>query len=774
MTPIASQAVCRPSRERWRLRIRGVVQGVGFRPFVWRMATERGLTGWVRNESDAVLIEAEGDTAELTAFEQALRHRPPANARIIEITAEAVALEDAADFEIHRSMAGRDRAAHVLADLAPCPTCLAEMADPADRRHRYPFINCTDCGPRYSIIEDLPYDRARTAMRAFALCPACSAEYGDPGSRRFHAEPTACAACGPELSLLASSGDMRPRGDDALREAAAALRHGQIVAVKGVGGFHLMTDARNDWAVRRLRDGKDRETKPFAVLFPDLATVGRHCRLDALAEAALTSPARPILLLPKAGAALAPSVAPGNPRLGALLPYSPLHHLLLQDLGFPLVATSGNRGGEPIVRDDAAALKRLSGVADLFLTHNRPIVRPIEDSVVQVVCDGLQVLRRGRGYGLLAAPLKHPAGGILAYGGHLKTTVALTTTDGILCSPHIGDLETADGRRAHGDAVADISRLHAVAPRLAVRDPHPDYPSSTAAERSGLPVTVVQHHVAHIAACLAEHGSAPPALGFAWDGSGYGPDGTVWGGEALRLDRTGWQRVARLRPFRLPGGDAAIREPRRSAIGLLQAAYGDGWLTMDDLLPVADFDPIERAVIGRAIARGFNAPLTSSVGRLFDGIAALCGLGLRSGHEGQAATALEAAAGSLPFSAAYPFPVRDTDGAPGLEIDWHPALDLIVADLRCGRPVAEIAAALHHGLAGSVVTVARRIGEPKVVLTGGCFQNVRLTETAVDALQSAGFAPLWHRELPPNDGGLAVGQAAWATWMETREERSCV
>lgn len=772
MATAASEAR-QEAQVRRRFRIRGTVQGVGFRPFVWHAATALGLTGWVRNTADGVTVEAEGAPDALRALEAALRDPAPHHARVAEVTVDTMGSEGSNTFEVLDSDASGSRDLHVLADIATCGACLAEMADPSDRRYRYPFINCTDCGPRHSIIEDLPYDRANTAMRGFPLCPQCQAEYEEPANRRFHAEPNACPVCGPQLSLLDPSGAPIAERESAFQKAVAALRDGRIVAVKGIGGFHLLADARNETAVRRLRTRKRRVDKPFAVMFPSLDAVRDHCRLDAVAEAALIGAARPIVLLARTGRPLAPSVAPDNPRLGALLPYTPLHHLLIAELGFPLVATSGNLSEEPIVRDDGEALSRLHTVADLFLTHDRPIVRPVEDSVVQIVCGEPQLLRRGRGYGPLAG---NPCGlrsGILAVGGHLKTTVALTGNDAILSSPHVGDLETAEARRAHTAAAADLIRLHGIDARLAVRDLHPDYASGRTAERSGLPVVAVQHHVAHAAGCLAEHGLTPPALAIVWDGSGYGPDGTVWGGEALHLTPTGWTRVARLRPFPLPGGEAAVREPRRSALGLLHAAYGGACLAVPDLPPVAAFDPTERSVLATALARGVNAPLTSSIGRLFDAIAGLCGLGQRSDYEGQTAAALEAAAGSGRSPRAYDFPIRETAGEPGLEIDWAPALDAIIADLRDGRAVPEIAAALHDGLAAAILALARRIGEPQVALTGGCFQNVRLTETAVNALRAAGFEPIWHREIPPNDGGLAYGQAAWAGWMEERETKPC-
>ncbi len=754
--------------------VHGAVQGVGFRPFVYRQATALGLTGWVRNSAAGVTIEVEGSSADIDGLLHAIRHSPPANARVTEIAVATIEPRCDSGFTIHASDSAGMRGAEILPDLATCEACLAEMLDPADRRYRYPFINCTQCGPRYSIVEGLPYDRSCTSMRRFVMCTDCQAEYDNPLDRRFHAEPNACSACGPRLTLLDLSGAVLERDDEALLTAAAAIRAGRIVAVKGIGGFHLLVDARNEEAVRRLRVCKRRGAKPFAVMFCSLADVRAACRLNAAAEKLLTGTARPIVLLERSGRPVAPSVAPQTSRLGAMLPYSPLHHLLMRELGFPVVATSGNVGGEPIVTGETVAPHRLAGIADLFLVHDRPILRPVDDSVAQIVCGRPQLLRRARGYAPRPVAAEGIPEGILAFGGHLKTTVAVTAVGGVILSQHLGDLETAAARRTHRAALSDVTRLHGLRPRLAVRDLHPDYASTRAAETAGLPVVAVQHHVSHVASCLAEHGLAPPALGIAWDGTGYGPDGTVWGGEFLYVTHADWRRCARLRPFRLPGGEAAAREPRRAALGLLFAAYGGKCFALTDLPPVAAFSGAELAVLRRMLERGVNAPLTSSMGRLFDAFASLCGLIQRSSYEGQAAMMLERAALNRMINQSWDFPVRREPAHRAiLEIDWQPALDALLADERARMDVGRISGAFHRGLAAAAVAVAERIGERRVVLTGGCFQNVHLTEATVAALRGAGFEPVWHRWIPPNDGGIALGQAVWASWTERRGEKSC-
>jgi hydrogenase maturation protein HypF len=759
-----------------RIVVRGAVQGVGFRPFVHRRATALGLVGWVGNSSEGVTVEAEGNAGPLTALVAAIRESPPTNATIAAIEVQAIEPRGDSVFTIRPSETAGARIAQVLPDLATCPECLRELFDPSDRRYRYPFINCTQCGPRYTIIEEIPYDRVRTSMRRFAMCPACEAEYADVESRRFHAEPNACSDCGPRLSLWNVTGTTLARDDDALLGAAAAVRDGQIVALKGIGGFHLLADARNESALRRLRIRKRREYKPFAVMFPSIADVAATCQFSLAEKALLMGTARPIVLLRRSGEGVANTTAPGCPWLGVLLPYAPVHHLVMRELGFPIVATSGNVSDEPIVTNERDALERLSGIADLFLVHDRPIVRPVDDSVVRVVNDRELMLRRARGYAPATIPVKGARSGILAVGGHLKTTIALTAGDSVILSQHIGDLDTPSARQAHACAVADTTRLHAARPRLAVRDLHPDYGSSRAMEMIDAPVLTVQHHVAHVAACMAEHGMLPPVLGVVWDGTGYGPDGTVWGGEFLRITRSGWRRVAHLRSFRLPGGDVAAREPRRAAVGLLYEAFGDAALTMTELAPVAAFSsPMARATLRDMLMHGINAPLASSGGRLFDAFAALCGLRQRASYEGQAAAELEWVASNGAAGRSYEFPIREPTrrDAPWI-IDWQPALQATLVELRSGATPGAISAALHSGLARAIAEVAVRTGERRVVLTGGCFQNARLTEAAVEALRDAGCQPIWHRRVPPNDGGIALGQAVWAAWMERRREMPCV
>jgi len=759
---------------RLRILVRGAVQGVGFRPFVHRRATALGLAGWVGNSTEGLTVEAEGAAAQVAALVEAIRDSPPMNATVAVVEVQEIAPRGEADFAIRPSQTAGIRAAQVMPDLATCPDCLAELFNPSDRRYRYPFINCTQCGPRYSIVEDIPYDRARTSMRRFPMCAACQAEYEDPSDRRFHAEPNACPECGPRVSLWDSAGGTLARDGAALLATVAGLRQGRIVAVKGIGGFHLLADARDEAVVRRLRVRKRREEKPFAVMFSSLADVAASCRVAPDEEALLTAPARPIVLLRRTGGPVAQMVAPGNPWLGALLPYAPLHHLLMRDLGFPVVATSGNITDEPIATDEKDALGRLAGIADLFLVHDRPIVRSVDDSVARVVCGRELMLRRARGYAPVPFMLKGMRSGILAVGGHLKTTVALTSAGSAVLSQHIGDLETVAGREAHTRTIADATRLHAAQPRVVVRDLHPDYAASRAAEALGLPVVAVQHHVAHIAACMAEHGILPPVLGVAWDGTGYGPDGTVWGGEFLLVTKGGWRRLAHLRPFRLPGGEAVAREPRRAALGLLYAAFGESAFAMTDLAPVAAFLPAERAVLRTMLARGINAPLASSAGRLFDAFAALCGLRQRASYEGQAASELEWAADGCATGRRYAFPVREpmrTD-MPSI-VDWQPALEATLADLRAGATPGAVSEALHNGAAATIGEVATRMRERCVILTGGCFQNARLTEAAVAALRAAGYEPVWHQRVPPNDGGIALGQAVWAAWTEQWGETPC-
>ncbi len=767
-------AVAEPAATPGRLAVlvQGRVQGVGFRPFVHRLATGLGLAGHVTNTPAGVRIEIEGPAGRIDTFLERLRREAPLRAAIEGLETEPLAPRGGRGFRIAASLVEGTGTALPAPDLATCDDCLRELLDPGDRRYRYPFVNCTQCGPRYSIVETLPYDRGRTTMRCFTMCRACRAEYGDPESRRFHAEPNACPACGPRLSLRDPRGRFLACEEAALQGAIDALREGRILAIKGIGGFHLAVDAGNAAAVRRLRLRKNRPDKPFAVMFPDMAALRTACSLGDAEEAALTGPARPILLLRRReGAPIAVEVAPENPLLGAFLPYSPLHHLLLRDCGFPLVTTSGNRSDEPIVTGEEEAVVRLGGIADLLLVHDRPIVRPVEDSVLRVIDGAPVLLRLGRGFAPLAVPLPGAEPGILALGGHLKAGIAVTLPERIVAGGHLGDLESAEAREVFGRETEALARLFRVSPRLVLHDRHPDYATSHMAGGFGAACTAVQHHLAHVAACMAEHGLAPPALGIAWDGTGFGGDGTVWGGEFLLVEERGWRRVAHLRRFPLPGGERAVREPRRAAFGLLHAAFGEGFVEDTDLPPVAAFTRAERRVLLRMLERGINSPRTSSIGRLFDAVASLCGLCQRASHEGQAACALEWAAEEAEAAAPYPFPLRPADGM--LELDWQPALETLLAELRAGAPAGHIAARLHAGLAAAVAAVAERFGITQVVLSGGCFRNALLLRFTAARLRDAGFRPVCHRRVPPDDGSLALGQAAAVTRGWNREKEGC-
>jgi hydrogenase maturation protein HypF len=757
-------------RERLRVVVTGAVQGVGFRPFVYRLALALRIEGWVRNSPQGVFIEVEGDHPALDSFlARLLADRPP---RAVIQGLETSWLDPCghAGFEILESATDGALVAVVLPDIATCDDCLAEIFDPSDRRYRYPFTNCTNCGPRFSIIESLPYDRPGTSMKGFTMCDACRREYDDPCNRRFHAQPNACPACGPRLTLLDEHGNAVATADAALGDAAAAIREGRIVAVKGLGGFHLVVRADDEAAVQRLRARKHREEKPFALLFPSLADVGRASVVSPAEARLLTSPESPIVLLQRRdhpACTVAASVAPRNPTLGVMLPCTPLHHLLIRAVNAPVVATSGNLSDEPICTDERGAVERLGGIADLFLVHDRPIVRHVDDSIVRVVLDRELVLRRARGYAPLPIPLRRPAPPLLAVGAHLKNTVAITAGPNVFISQHIGDLETRQALAAFRQVIQSLCTLYRSNPVRVVTDLHPDYVSTRHAKTLGLPVVAVQHHYAHVAACMADNDLDGRVLGVSWDGTGYGSDGSVWGGEFLLTDDKGFERVATLRPFRLPGGERAVREPRRAALGLLYALHGAAVGSREDLPTVAAFEPATRALLVQALERELNAPLTTSAGRLFDAVASLTGSRQTSTFEGQAAMELEAALDARAVDA-YPFVLTD-DGAafagppwkaPATVVDWQPMVEAILADVAAQVPVGVISGRFHASLAKMIVRVALRVGEPRVVLTGGCFQNRRLIELAVQGLRDAGFRPYWHQRVPPNDGGISLGQIA--------------
>ena len=752
--------------ERAKVTVLGAVQGVGFRPFVYRLARELHLNGWVLNSSQGVFIEIEGPLYMLQAFLVRLEKEKPPLALVQSLEFSFLDVVGYDGFEIRHSDHTGLKTALILPDVGICSHCLQEILDPTNRRYRYPFTNCTNCGPRFSIIEQLPYDRPNTSMKQFGLCPDCEKEYYDPSDRRFHAQPNACSQCGPHLELWNGQGEVLARENEALRKAAEFVGNGKILALKGIGGFQLIVDAREERSVVCLRGRKRREGKPFALMYPSLEPVKRDCVVSTLEERLLVSPESPIVLLARrsGGSMVAASVAPGNPCLGVMLPYTPLHHLLLLELRFPIVATSGNLANEPICVDECEALKRLEGIADFFLVHNRPIVRHVDDSIARVVCGREMVLRRARGYSPL--PVRMPASlpCVLGVGAHLKNSVALSVGRDVFISQHIGDLETATALSAFHKTVADLPRLYDSQPELIACDLHPDYLSTKYAIEARMPLEQVQHHWAHVLACMAENQLEAPVLGVSWDGTGYGTDGTIWGGEFLLTDQDSFQRVAHFRQFRLPGGEAAVKEPRRSALAVLHEIWGDSGLQGRDLVPIAEFSEKELMLIRQMLTKGLNAPLTSSTGRLFDAVASLVGLRQRVTFEGQAAIELESVIDSEVVDL-YPFEIGG--GLPHI-IDWAPMIGEILIDLRRGISAGRISAKFHNTLAEMIVGIAREIAEPKIVLTGGCFQNRYLLERSVLRLSQAGFRPYWHQRVPTNDGGIALGQVAAAARARRR------
>jgi hydrogenase maturation protein HypF len=751
---------------RARARVRGTVQGVGFRPHVYRLARELGLAGWVRNDARGVTAEVEGTPAAVDAFFARLAAEAPPLARVQGVEREPLAPSGAHGFAIVTSAAGGSPDAAVSPDVATCEDCLAELFDPADRRYRYPFVNCTSCGPRFTIAKGVPYDRPLTTMASFAMCPDCRREYDDPADRRFHAQPNACPACGPHVRLVG-----REAAGDPIEAAARALVGGLIVAVKGVGGYHLACDAGNEWAVRALRTRKHREDRPFALIARDLAAARELVELTAEDEELLCSRARPIVLAARCpGASVGESVAPATRELGVMLPYAPLHHLLLADVaalaGGALVLTSGNVSDEPIAYDDADALERLDGIADLFLVHDRPIHIRTDDSVVRSVrVDGVRrplVIRRSRGFVPDAAALPVPARRpLLAVGAEQKNTFCVAKGARAWVGHHVGDLEHFATHTAFRDGIEHFERLFAVEPALIAHDLHPDYLSTAYAfEREGVELVGVQHHHAHLAACLAEHGLAGDAVGAIYDGTGYGTDGTVWGGELLAGGLRSFERVGHLRPVRLPGGAAAIREPWRMACAWLTESFGEPRPLPATLR--AHVDPERWSRVADLARSGLASPVTTSMGRLFDAVAALCGIVPRANYEGQAAVELEAAADRR-ARGAYVLPVA---AGPPLTLDARETIRQVVADLEAGVEPGPISARFHAAVADATAAACAGATEARgldtVVLSGGVFQNSLLLEAVAERLAAVRLRVLVPRVLPPNDGGISYGQAAVA------------
>jgi hydrogenase maturation protein HypF len=754
--------------DRARVRVSGTVQGVGFRPFVHRHAVELGLTGFVLNDSGGVLIDVEGEPARISELVRRVAEDPPPLARVAGVSTERLEPTGrTGGFRIVESEGGGAPAVPVSIDSATCDNCLAEIFDPADRRYRYPFTNCTNCGPRYTIVLGVPYDRPATTMAPFRMCAACQEEYDDPGDRRFHAQPNACPSCGPELTW-AVPGEATSHGEQALDAAIDALRRGAVVAMKGIGGYHLAVDATDGDAVAALRRRKARDAKPFAVMVTDREQAESLCVFDTAALQALESPRRPIVLVPRrVGAAVAHGVAPGSPELGVMLPYSPLHHLVLAGVGRPLVMTSGNASDEPIAHEDDDAATRLAPLFDGMLSHDRAIHIRCDDSVVRAAGGRVRSLRRSRGFA--PEPLRMPfvaRRSVLAVGAELKSTISVAQRDWVVPSHHIGDLEHLATYRSFVQAISHLSALYGVTPDVVAHDLHPDYLSSKFAADLDLPAIAVQHHHAHVASCMVEHGRTAPVLGIAFDGLGYGTDGTLWGGEFMIADLVSFRRVGHLRPAPMPGGVNAIRQPWRMG-AIWAAASAADRATIARLFPgVAG--PTVDAVLD--LAGGTSTPMTTSVGRLFDAVAALLGCRTHVSYEAQAAIELEAMARTIHRSAApsYSGTVPRTTVEGVLQLDPAPLIAALLADLANGVAAPIAAAGFHEALGraatGAAVDLAAEHALDTVVLTGGVFQNERLSAIMEQSLERAGLRVLRHAAIPANDGGISVGQAAIAAF----------
>lgn len=751
------------------IKITGIVQGVGFRPFVFNLAKSLGIKGWVLNDSRGVLIEAEGDDAVVDEFLRRLRSDAPKAAEIENVETAEMEPRGYADFIIKKSEREIEKTAAISPDIATCPDCLADVADKGNRRFRYAFTNCTNCGPRLTIIKDVPYDRPNTTMAEFRMCPDCLREYEDPRDRRFHAQPNACPVCGPALALFDRDGK-KHECRDAIAEAVQILKSGKILAVKGLGGYHLACDAENETATAALRSRKYREDKPFAVMVQDLAAAQRFAVISKKEKEILLSKERPIVILKKAThTPVAPSVAPRNRNIGIMLPYTPLHHLLINDFGGVLVMTSGNLSDEPISFQDGEAKTRLNKIYDFILTHDRGIETRCDDSVVRAAEGGIYFVRRSRGYAPRAVKIgrklpKH----VLAVGAMLKNTFAVAKNDRVYISHHIGDLENAETFAAFEKGIGHFKKMFDVSPEAVVHDLHPDYLSTKyALALEGVRKIPLQHHKAHVFSLKADAGILDrPIIGVSMDGTGYGEDGKIWGGEFFISDGGEMKRAGHLAYLPLPGGDAAVKEPWRMGVSALREAFGDSFLDLE--LEILKKHPKEKImIIAEAVKKGINSPLCSSAGRLFDAVSAIAGVCYASNYEGQAAVEFEQA-GDFSVPDSYEFEISKHDGM--FILDPKPVIKGVVADMLGGTLVSLISGKFHNALASAVsetaLALSKESGLKECGLSGGVFQNVTLLGKIVKLLEKAGLRVYIHRRVPPNDGGISLGQAAYSLWSE--------
>lgn len=754
-------------QQRVKIIIHGVVQGVGFRPFVFRLANDLGIKGWIINSSQGVFIDAEGNNGTLEKFIKRLKTEKPKNSHIYSF--EQVYLDPAGfnKFEIRESSDAGIKTALVLPDIATCDDCLHDIFDPENRRYLYPFTNCTNCGPRFTIIRSLPYDRKNTTMSEFNMCAVCYSEYTNPSDRRFHAEPTACPECGPRVELTDESGKSITTKHEAVKQAAELLKNGKIIALKGIGGYQLLADAGNSVVIQELRNRKRRNEKPFALMFPDIDSVKYECDINTPEENLLCSTEKPIVLLKRKlniKSAVSYDTAINNPYLGVMLPYSPLHHILMNELKIPVIATSGNLSEEPICIDEQTAFDKLSGIADYFLIHNRKILRHADDSIARVISGREMLIRRARGYAPLPLIVKELIEPVLAAGAHLKNTIALNKGNKVFISQHIGDLENIEAINAFRNVISDLENFYDIHPQKIAADLHPDYVSTKFALKVSKKIEMVQHHYAHVLSCMTENNLDGEVLGVSWDGTGYGTDGTVWGSEFLISNGKNFKRAAHLKPFQLPGGEIAIKEIWRIGFTLLYKVFNE---------EAGKYSRIElkkQGIIKQMLDKNINSPYTTSLGRLFDGIASILNIRQTVSFEAQAAMELEYAIDTCSVNETSPERGNncynfglEQDNAGLTTINWEKVIVEIVNDMKKGLTVNIVSKKFHDTLVEIILSVAKVINIERIVLTGGCFQNKYLLENSLDKLCNNGFKVYRHQRVPPNDGGISLGQIKYAS-----------
>ena len=758
-------------KQRFQILIQGAVQGVGFRPFIFKLANEVKLKGIVSNNINGVIIDVEGEEQIITQFVKRIEAEKPKHSIINGLEISLLKVNGYNDFKIIDSDSRGDPTTLILPDISVCDECLAEMLDPNNRRYLYPFINCTNCGPRFSIIESLPYDRLNTSMNIFKMCDECKEEYENPLDRRFHAQPIACPKCGPQVQLLNHYGKPICENEDAISVAVQKIKDGKIIALKGLGGFQLIVNAGDDDAIRKLRERKHRDKKPFAVMFPSMEVIKHTCDVSDIEEQILNSAEAPIVLLNKKSgirnqaSSISEFIAPQNPYLGVMLPYTPLHHLLMKELGGPIIATSGNISEEPMCIDEIEALERLSGIADYFLVHTRPIIRPVDDSVARVVKEKEMILRRARGYAPLPISIRNSTEeNFISVGAHLKNVIAIKKGNEVFNSQHIGDLSNTEAEKYFEATISDFQKMYKVNPDFLVHDLHPDYSSTKYCLRNNIKTIEVQHHLAHIAACYEENKLNGKCFAVCWDGTGYGFDKTIWGGEFFTYDDSDYKHIAQFRQFRLPGGEAAVKDSRRSLTGILYDIFKD-----DIPYPTLSFSDSqnELTLFVKMLQKNINCFTTSSMGRIFDAVSSLLNLCHESFYEGQAAMMLEFAADET-VNTYYNFSLIEGDKC---IIDWQPMFEEIFNDLEKKIPVTEISSKFHNTLIELIITLSKRIGLKDVILTGGCFQNKFLLERTIDKLIDNRFIPHWNKQIPPNDGGISFGQAVFANHLINKEKK---